>query len=299
MSEFARDGGNAYNPACTRFVGYYLSPLDDVTYNVYEDPDGRQWITGEVGRQYGNYLPREYKQALRASAVERSTPPAAGSQGNDRCPKPVLPGLVSDASAGPRRPTTDASPKPELQGSHLPPDSQARKIGGPSPRPEPNDQSAKCLCEKSVKCPVFPAISSTSRTASKFPVLKTVLAICGMFFLFCGGFVYAVGLLIAHQFKIAVGWGVASSAALFVSILLSYTWFMLLKEKREQQEKERKKLEHEAWLRSPQGMAQQAEEREKQRKQQEEEERQRKEAEELAARAKWREYQRQWLKYRG
>jgi hypothetical protein len=79
-------------------------------------------------------------------------------------------------------------------------------------------------------------------------------------------------------------------AAGFTLLLSVFLLFAHLKNKTEKQRTQRKQAEHETWLRTPEGMAWQEAEREKQRKQQEVDERRRKEAEESAAREKWRLY---------
>jgi hypothetical protein len=67
-------------------------------------------------------------------------------------------------------------------------------------------------------------------------------------------------------------------------------FFIYLKREKERADANRQRLEHEAWLRTPGGMAWQEQERERLRKEEEEAERCRKEAEEMAARENWRRY---------
>jgi hypothetical protein len=236
----ARKEGNVYvytgaHLADARFVGRVCC-FDGVTRDVYEDPDGRQWVTGDIGRLYGSWLPRGDNQALRAAADERITPqPAATS------------------------PARDASPKPVLRGRPLPPDPQARAAGSPPRRPKLKGSDAD--------------------------LVKAILVI--------GFWICVFGNAISVGFKIALWWGLVWVTALYGCFLLFVFSLALparFKRKRQALEAERKKREHEAWLRTPQGIASQEEEREKLQRQQEEEERRRKEAEESAARAKWRQY---------
>jgi restriction endonuclease Mrr len=95
---------------------------------------------------------------------------------------------------------------------------------------------------------------------------------------------------ISEGFKIPFWVGLVSAAAVMVCIPFLLIVCLTVTERIGNREARRKKLEHEAWLQTPQGIARQEEEREKLRNRKEEEDRRRKEVEESAARAEWRLY---------
>jgi hypothetical protein len=89
-------------PGGTRLFGR-VSCVEGITRDVYEDPDGHQWVTGAVGRMYGLWLPRRRlldiaewlppkdNHAKSAGAEERFTPvpPPADQQVFTRVPLPA------------------------------------------------------------------------------------------------------------------------------------------------------------------------------------------------------------------
>lgn len=56
IEEEARNKAKESQPTNFRVIRR-VSCLDGITRNVYEDPDGRQWVYGTVGRLYGSWLP--------------------------------------------------------------------------------------------------------------------------------------------------------------------------------------------------------------------------------------------------
>jgi S1-C subfamily serine protease len=88
----------------SRLIGRVAS-VEGVPCDVYEDPDGRQWILAYGSRLYGLWLPKDGKQAPHAAADERITVPSdTGIPSIPQAPVPLAPSEPPTAAEPPRRP---------------------------------------------------------------------------------------------------------------------------------------------------------------------------------------------------
>jgi hypothetical protein len=296
--------------------------LDGITRDVYEDPDGQQWVFGSFGRLYRLWLPEKVKQVTRPPAEVLTPPPSPASlplrgavwfirsRGQESGPftfdevnAKVVAGTIGgedltrkgNAAWAPVKSyrffevtlPTKSEPAsvdnkiyrvlPEPPGANLPlPPAPMPLPDKPLEVPKPRGRGVLPS-----RPPQAKAVTSTVSWTSD----NVVSALFGV-----AVFLFILGACISGAFKIPLWLGISLGAASWGAFAAVVLLGSHLKNMRNAREAERKRLENEAWLRTPEGMAWQKEEREKQRELKEEDERRRKEAEELAARAKWRLY---------
>jgi restriction endonuclease Mrr len=167
----------------------------------------------------------------------------------------------------------------------------ARKEGSAYVYTDPSTRPAQSMADK-----------STSSKPSAAKSLEGWAALLIHFFyvsLLLLGFISSATAIVATIYWLVVG--ITLLAIVFIGYLQYQNEPKRRLAKEQAEEAERKKREYEAWMQSPQGRAWQQQDRERARREKEEQEcrrreaeelaeRRRKEAEELAARAKWRQY---------
>jgi Restriction endonuclease/GYF domain 2 len=97
--------------------------VDGITRDVYEDSDGRQWVTGDAGRLFGLWLPREDEKALHDQAKGRAPLPLTASS---TAPDANWFVLVNEKQIGP---LTQAELEERAKAGQIGPDTEIRREG--------------------------------------------------------------------------------------------------------------------------------------------------------------------------